>query len=181
MNGPRDGRLAAHRIDGDHPPREGEHLEQCGNGGDFVGFGVRLHLAQTQPLRRGPGAHHVNRGFVGDRIKGPAQGLAVDGDHVPGQSLRHRGDPDEKGRLERLRIQRREDATERIVRQDAMRQGQEATKPFSFGLADVGDRDPVVGPADHRAQRDHENVFQGMPTRAPDARVRQLAEGGGDR
>jgi len=63
----------------------------------------------------------------------------------------HRGDPGEEGRLERLGVQRREDATKRIVRRDALRQGQ------------------------------HENLFQGVTPGALHARVRQLAEVGGDR
>src|SRR3972149_2488465 len=57
----------------------------------------------------------------------------------------------------------------------------DAANPFLLGVPEVSDGDPVVGPADHRAQRDHENVFQRMTTRAPHARVRHAAEVGGDR
>ena len=181
VDGPGDGRLAAHRIDGDHAVGEGEHLQQCGNRGDLIGRGVGLHLAQPQPLRRGPRAHHVDGGLVGRRIKGPAERLPVDGDHVSRQQVGHRRDPREKGRLERLGVQRREDAAEGVVRRDVMRQGEEPSEPRPLRPPEPRNRRPVIGAADHRAPRDDQHILEGVTPRAAHPRVRQLTEVGGDR
>jgi len=130
----------------------GKQFQEFGNGRDFIRCRVRLDLTEAQTLRGGPRAYNVDRRLRARRVEGPPQRLAVHGDHLPGQFFGHRLDPGQKRGAEGVGIQGREDA------------------------AKARNRHPVVSPADRRAQRDHEDVHQRMPTRAVDAGIGQRPE-----
>jgi len=176
-----DGALTPHGIDGHNAAGDGEDLEQFRDGGDFIRFRVRLDLAQTQALRGRPRAHHVDRRSVARRITRVPQRLAVDGDHVPRQQLRQRLHSREKRGLEGVGVHRREDPAKRIVGRNPVAERQELAKPLPFGAAEPRNRHPVVDAADHRAQRDHEDVDEGVPAGAAHAGIGQAAEMIGDR
>jgi hypothetical protein len=172
----RDRGLAPHRVNRDDAAGQGEDLQPFGDRHDFIRFRLGLDLAETQALARRPRADDVNRGLIGGRVKGAAQRLPVHRDHVAGQMVGHRVHPRQNSGLEPLGVQRRADATKGLVGRHAVPRRQKAAKPLSFGAAEVGDRHPIVRAADRRAQRDDENIDEGMPARASDARIGQRPE-----
>jgi hypothetical protein len=70
------------------------------------------------------------------------------------------GRTDEDAALERLGVDQHEDAAERVVRGDAVRQREEAAEPRPLAAAVEGDVLEALRLAQHRADRDHEDVEQ---------------------
>ena len=83
-----------------------------------AGYDEGANRPELAPLRAGvgqalagrEGGHHMDRGFAAPLVRGTAQCLAVDGDHVTGQQIRDAADPSEERRFEGLRIEGGKDA-----------------------------------------------------------------------
>ena len=63
-------------------------------------FCVDDHLPQADVVGGGPGADHVDGRLGVGLVEALPQGLAVDGDELPGGDLVQRGDPAEQAPLE---------------------------------------------------------------------------------
>ena len=85
--------LAAHGIDRYDAALQFQQVQQPGNGGNLMGLGIGLPLAQDQLCLRGPGADHMQRGHPLPAVVGAAGGLAVNGDHFAWQQLGQRLKP----------------------------------------------------------------------------------------
>lgn len=149
--------LAAHRVHrhrGTAQVQSGQQLRNCG---DLVALGLRPDLPQRHALAAVPGRHQVQRPVGRARA---AQRLAVDGDVLLRQTradLRH---PAAKAGLEPHRVQHREHPAERVVRCDALLEGQETPQPLQLELAPLAHIDPVLGAGRHRAQRRQPQFLQ---------------------
>ena len=113
---------------------------------------------------------------------GAAHRLPVNGHHVLGQSRSYRRDPLDEACLELLGIELGEHVREGIVRGDAVGQVQEGAKPALLRSPESFHAGPVIGPADQRAQGDHEDIAElvtAVGRRAP--RVVEVGKMVGDR
>ena len=79
--------LAAHRIDGHDRPLDRQHVQQFGDGDDFVGLCRDLDLPQDKALACRKGRDHVDRRVAAGLSAGPPRRLTIDGNH----SLCHTG------------------------------------------------------------------------------------------
>src|SRR3712207_9162002 len=87
---------------------------------------------------------------------------AVDRYHLA-LDLAHQGPrPPREAGLERVRIEQHEDPPERVMRGDAVRQGQKALQPGLLAAPVERDVLPALRAGDHRTRRDHEDVDQPM-------------------
>ena len=172
-----DGGLAAHRVDGDRGPREVQHAQQGGDGGALVGLLRHRDLAEDEPTVAGPGAHHMEGALPRPPMSmRPAQRLAVERHDLARRTWHRRPHPGQETGLQRLGIERGEDAPEGVMAGDAAGQRQEGSQP---GLLRLGKRDhahEAVRPANHRTQRNRQDVQQLMPPRPRHAGVRQRRE-----
>jgi hypothetical protein len=95
-------------------------------------------------------------------VERAAHRLAVDRDLArrarPGPE--HRPCPAQEAALEGAGVDQREDAPERVVRGDAVRQGEEVPEPSLLAAAVERDVLERLGLAQHGADRDHEDVEQ---------------------
>src|SRR5512134_1680101 len=103
-------------------------------------------------------------------------GLAIDRHHraldLTGQGPR----PSREADLERVRIEQHEDPSERVVRGNAVRQGQEGLQPSLFVAPVELDVLPALRAGDHRTDRDHQDVDQLMIAPARLARILKPGE-----
>ncbi|CAM3901610.1 hypothetical protein POHY109586_24440 [Polaromonas hydrogenivorans] len=168
-----DGLLTPHGVNGDDAALDAQQLEQLGNGGDFVGLFVRLHLPQQHAGLARPGAHDMQRRL--SAMARAAHALAINGHHaldLAGNALQ----PVDAYFLQRLRVNELEHPAKRVVRGNAIGQLQKRGEPFLLCLAKLHHVNPVIGPADNRAQRNHQNVHQFMAPCALDARIGHLPQ-----
>ena len=148
---------------------EMQGVEQLGDGGDLVRLAVDLALTEHQSLITRPGADQMQRAVIVAAAAGAPDGLAVDRHHLALDLARQGLCPSREAALERVRIDQHEDPPERIVRGDAVRQGQEGLQPSLLAAPVKFDVLPAFRAGNHRAHRDHENVDQPMiaPARHP--------------
>ncbi len=73
-------------------------------------------------------------------------------------------------------VERRKHAPKRVLARNAAAQRQERLEPSAARIGELLDVIPAVGPGDHREDRDHHDVHQGVPLRPLDARVLQRDE-----
>jgi hypothetical protein len=95
-------------------------------------------------------------------VEGAPDGLAVDRD-LPRDHLfrpEDRAYPAEERALERVRVDQHEDAPERVVRGDAVRQREETFEPLVLTAAVEGDVLEAFGLAEHSTDCDHQDVEQ---------------------
>ena len=130
--------LAAHGVDGDDRARDRHHLQQLGDGADFVALFRHLDVAEHQTLPRREGRDHVDRRLAARLLIGPAHGLAVDGDHL-GRRTGQRGDPGDEAALESLGVERRENVAQLIVRWRPVAKRPEPAQEFELLFAEPGD------------------------------------------
>src|SRR5215212_4719289 len=74
--------LAAHGIQSHDAVLQGQRLEQRRDRGDLVRLAIDLTLAEHQALLAGPGADQVQRPLRPTAVKGAAQRLAVNRQHI---------------------------------------------------------------------------------------------------
>ena len=77
------------------------------------------------------------------------------------------GDPTQQARLELGRLDRSQNRIEPIVRRDAGFQIEKLRQPLPLLAAVVGDRDEIIGAADHRANGDRDHVDERIDDLAP--------------
>lgn len=104
-------------------------------------------------------------------IEGPANGLAIDGHHLPVEGLDKGLRPGGEASLEGARVDQHEDAPEGVVRGNAVGQGQEGLQPAQLVAAVERDIVPAFGARDHRTHRDDQDVDQPMLDLASTSRI----------
>ncbi len=156
----RDLGLATHRVDSHQTARDFQDFQQLGNGRDLVALRIHHHLPQGDVIGRGPGADHVNGRLAVGGVETASQGLAVDGHDLAGRDFVQCGDPTQQARLELGGLDRAENRIEAIMRGDAVAEVEKLRKPLSFLAAVLGDRDEIIGAADHCANGNSDNVNQ---------------------
>src|SRR5262245_7001739 len=92
------------------------------------------------------------------------------------QGLTDRNDPVAEAALKGNGVQSVEETLERIVRRDAVGQGEEASQPRLPTLGPSNDFRPGIGTAQDGADGDYDDVHQQVQTPMGTARVFQLAE-----
>src|SRR3954470_21541024 len=133
-------------------------------------------LAERQPARAGPGADQVQWAVLVTAAARAPHGLAVDRDHLALDPVRQRLRPAGGAGLERVRIDQHEHPPERVVRGDAVRQGEEGLEPGPLAAAVELDVLPALGAGEHRADRDRQDGGQLMVAPARLARILEPRE-----
>ena len=95
-------------------------------------------------------------------VEAASERFAVDRDDLAISDFMQGRDPTEQTFLELRRFDRREDRIETIMRGNAVGQIEESRQPLSLRSAELGDRDEIIRPTDHRAHRNHHDVDQGI-------------------
>jgi len=101
--------------------------------------------------------------------------LAVDSNELAAQRGAEFAHPTDEARLEALRIEQREDATEGVVRSDAIGERQMPPEPVQSQLGPYDDHHPIVGTADDGAQGDEQKFIQRVGT-SPGTRIFKIGE-----
>ncbi len=105
-----------------------------------------------------------------------ADRLAVDGDDLSLRDAKDRLHPSLKSRLKRLRVELVEDPLNRVVRRNTVGEFQPLFEPLGFTVAEQFDFFPRFRSAQHRTNRQEDDVQQAVVTFGADARVRQVTE-----
>ena len=101
-------------------------------------------------------------GFAPGAPETLAECLAVDGDEPSTGALDQRRGPVHEALLERHRIERGEDAVERVVTGDAVGKVEERFEPVAIHQSPGFHRDPAIGAAQHGEDRDRQKTLQRM-------------------
>ena len=171
----RDLALAAHRIGGDDAALERQKLQQFRHRHDLVRFVADRKLAEAEPRIDRPGAHQMQRRGLGGTLEGAPHRLPVNC-HNPLAAL---GKPlheaDEPG-VEARRVEEPEEAAERVVARNAMRQGQKFLQERPLRAAKQRHVRTCLPAAQNRAQGNHKNLVRQMAFRIARARILKLLE-----
>ena len=108
-------------------------------------------------------------------VEALAEGLAIDGDELPGGDLVQRCDPGEQATLELAGLDRLEDGIESVMRGDAAGEVEDLGQPGSLLAGPCGDGHEVVGPGDHGTQGHGHDVDERIENLAA-ARVGEAGE-----
>src|SRR5262249_17821452 len=109
------------------------------------------------------------------------QRLAVESDGLALEVIEQVIEPASKGVLERLRIERLEDAPECVGARRAFGHHQEPLEEVGALRGEDLERLPAIGAADGTEQRHDQDVYERVRARSFDARVRNLVECGDQR
>ena len=109
---------------------------------------------------------------------GAAQRFPINRNHRAIRCRNQPTRPPKKSGFERDRIERGEDPPEDVVRGNAVGQGEKRAEPGAFGDAETGDIDLGIGPADHHAQRDRDEIKQLVAAGTRHPGIGQIAEMG---
>ena len=153
-------RLAPRGINGHRGPLELHPIQQFWDRGDLVALRIDHQLPEADRVGRGPGADHVDGRFVARLVETAPECLAVDRYHLAFRGLMERLDPAQQTSLKLSRRQHREDRIEPIMRRDSRAQVENLSKPSTLHQTEVGNRNVIVGAADHRADRDDDKVYE---------------------
>ena len=105
-----------------------------------------------------PGADHDNGSLAQNLVVGSAQGLAINGNHLPFGDVTHFCDPTQKASLKLVGVQCRENTTKRIMRGNAIGQLQEGLQPLELRLPERLHLYPTVCATDHGTDGNDDNV-----------------------
>lgn len=109
----------------------------------------------------------MNRLSAQESVMGATYGLAIHANDLPSGDLGHSLNPGQKTVLGLLGIPAGKDAPERIVRGSAMRQVQKTLQPLDFGIAELLDLHPIIGPTDHATDRNDDDIHERVPKCGP--------------
>src|SRR3954470_19615380 len=154
--------LAPHRVERHDGAVEMQGIEQLGDGGDLVRLAVDRAPTEHQFLITCPGADQMQRAVIVARAARAPDGLAVNRDHLALDLTRQGLCPAREAALERVGIDQHEDPSERIMRGDAVRQGQKGLQPSLLAAPVKLDVLPTFRAGDHRAHRDYQDIDQPM-------------------
>ena len=150
--------------------------EQFGHDGDFVALAADLALAQQQSAFGGPGVDDDAR--ILPLLQRAAQGLAVQRHHLTSEHAACAVRPARQAAAKLLRVQRLEDAVVGVVRGRAVAQDQKGLQPVQPDLAELFHVVEALAAAQDGAQRDGEDVRQGVIDRGGDARIGHFLQDG---
>ena len=107
--------LAAHGVYRNDAALQFQDLKQFGDRRYLIGFAVRFHLTQDNPVAAGPGVYQVNRRFPRMFIVETPHGLAVDGHHFSRCKFADGPRPANKAILELPHVDQGKDPVEGVV------------------------------------------------------------------
>src|SRR4051812_501538 len=174
---PGDVTLTIEGVDGHDRSLQRQHLQQPGHGGDFIGFRVGGDLRQDEALVTAPGGDHMQRRFAAGRVERATQDLTVDSNDTLGGFGKPRHEALEAG-AELVGIEQAKDPAERVVARRAMLQGQKTAQERFLVLGELGHVHRALPATQHRAQRNHQDFQQIMPTGIAGARIFQPFKAG---
>src|SRR5262249_37433168 len=125
-NRARDLRLAARGVDGHEAAFEMKEREQAGNRLDLVRVVRGRDLPKDDTICSAPCADHADEASTAGFVERASQGFAIDGHDTLIRGFGNTSHPAGKKSLERRRVELRENATQRVVRRDAIGQLDEA-------------------------------------------------------
>ena len=103
-------------------------------------------------------------------------GLPIDSHKLSFRAANERLHPCNEGLPKGLRIERRQDATERVSAGNASGKFQKRHQPFLFASTETSDLIPAIRVADHRKNGDGENIEQLMIGASANARIGHAGE-----
>ena len=167
-------RLGVDRVAGDQHAVERQALQHRPGGQDIVLPLGHRPLGDHYPRPAAEGGDDVQGRAAGRPVEGPAQRLAVDGEHpvAPGAEVIEEGleDTAEGGRIEQA-----EDSAERVVARQPILQAQEFAEQRLTVIGELREVHTTLRAADRRHQRDRRNVQQPVAgCRAVDGNLRAL-------
>jgi hypothetical protein len=115
-------------------------------------------------------------GQIGPLAMRPTQRLAIDGDQLAAGGFRQRLRPSQQTDRELLPLDQTKHATKRVVRGNPTRQFQELSQPDRARFGKHLHVRPVVGAAQHRQNRDRQNVQKLMLATIDHTWVRQVVK-----
>ena len=174
---PGDGALAVERIGGHDRALQREHRQQLRHRGDLVRLGVGGDLRQHKALRAAPGTDHVQGRLAAGAIEGAAQDLAVNR-HNPLNRIGEAGHEPLEGGTEPRRIEQPEQPTEGVVAGQAVLQLEKAAQKGLFRFREPRHRHCTLTAAQHRAERDHQQLVEVVQPGIAGARVFQTLPAG---
>ena len=158
-----------------------KELDQFRYGLDLIGFVPGLDPAQEQAILSGPGPDYMQWRFVRVSVVAAPEPLAVEGDNLSVGDIKDALRPGQEARLKLLGGNKREDASDGVMRGNAMRESEEASEPFLFGVSVFFDGSEAVGAADGATDRQHEDVMEAVKLAMVASWIFELAEVGGNR
>ena len=170
--------MAVEGIDGHDGAVERQHLQQFGDGGDFVGLGIGSDLSEHEALIAAPGAHHMQRRGGARRVEGSAQHFAIDRDDAAA-GRPELGHETLEASTELLRIEQAKHAAEGVVTGHTMLQLEKTTQEFFLGVGELGHVHRILAAAQNRAQRNHQHLQQIMAPGVARPRVLKSRKAGG--
>jgi hypothetical protein len=173
---PGNGFLRAHGINGDNGALDIQQFQQLGDRLYLVAPGVGLDLSKDQGIGRGKGAYHMNGGLPCGLVEAVPQGLAVYGDQRALAGFDQRFYPPHETAFKRLGLQQGKDPPKGVVGGNAMRQRQKSLEPGLLGSPKQRHFRPTVGTADHRTNRNDQQLRQFMPPPQLVPRIGQSAK-----
>src|SRR5437773_12582750 len=165
--------VAVQRVGGDSAAIECQQLQGFQCCGDLVALG-RQPLGNRKPRLGGPHVDQLQRRRFAATLERTAQGFAVHRHHAVQLLGKFRQEP-AKYWFECLRVEQPEYPAEGIVAWDAVLQPQELAQQSFLGTAKLRHVGAVVRSAQHRRQRNDQNVDQIVP-RIVRSRVRHVLE-----
>lgn len=152
---------------------QADQVQQPGNRRDFIALVVGGLLGKHQFRLRRPDADHVDGRLGRGGVKAVTQGFAVDAQPLLPARIDQPLHPRQKATLERLGIERGEHPAERVVAGNPMGQVKKGLQPVPLALAEVLHIRPALRSANHRQNRNGQNVVQSMQLRACHAGIVQ--------
>ena len=167
--------LAAHRVDGHDRPLDRQHVQQLGDGNDFVGLFRHLHLAQHEPLTGCEGRDQMDGGLA-SRLRPERR------DVLPSMAITPSGVP--VSAATQATKQRWNCSASRTARMSPrwscagvpFLNGRKRRRRSSFLLPKQGDIDEGLGPGQHREQAQKQDLVERVGHLALLARVTQILE-----
>ena len=156
-------------------PFKDNKRKQPRHGDDLVRFVADRQLSQDQALIGRPGADQMQRRARRGPIEGAPEGLAVDRDNPLtglGKALHEAEEPS----VEAIRIEQPEHPREGVVARNAVLQRQKLFQKPPFRPPKQRHVGAGLTAAQHRTQRNDQQLVQRMPLRIPRPRVLQSLE-----
>src|SRR5262249_26469879 len=133
-------------------------------------------LTQAEVDLTRPGADQVQGPPPFGGLAGVTERFAVDGDVLQTKRVGQRFHPATETGLEGLRIQSLKDTFKRVVGGNAVGQGQKGLQPSTTVLSKGDDLLPIIGPGNHRAEGDGDDIDQEVTLQVVAPRVTESGE-----
>ncbi len=172
---PGDVALAIAGVGRDQRSVQRQHLQNPGDGGDFVRLGRGGDLSQDHASLTTPGADHAQRRSGVLRVERPPHQLAVDRDHAAGRTADPRRELAEAG-AELVRVETAKHATEGIVTWHTVLQLQESAEKILLGFGEASHVHHGLPAGKNRTKGDRQDLQQVVTPRDASARILEIGK-----